>query len=222
MSAYLLRGMRLVALLAAAAPAYVAADSPAPAAAKPAAPSLEAVLDQLAGIEALSARFREEKRMSLLAAPLVSEGRLLYQKPRLLARHTDKPRKASLVLKDDTLRFGSTKEEQSIALSSQPALRVLVDTFVSVLGGDRAALERVATVTIEPREPGGYRIRVTPKDDKVKRLVQAMTFDGKGATLARMELVDASGDTTVTTFSDVVTRKPFSEAERARLFRIGK
>lgn len=218
MSAYVLRRVLLAAVLLAIAPSGGTAEPPPATAAR----TLDAVLGKLAGIEALSAHFHEEKRMSLLAAPLVSDGRLLYQRPRLLARHTDKPRKASLLLKGDTLSFGSTKEEQSIALSSQPSLRVLVDTFVSVLAGDRAALERMATVTLEPQEGDGYRIRVTPKDEKVKRLVQAMTFDGKGATLARMELVDASGDTTVTTFRDVVLRKPFSDAERARLFKIGK
>ena len=185
-------------------------------------PELGAVLKQLSEIAALSLRFKEEKRMALLAAPLASEGVLHYQKPRLLARHTARPRKGSLLLKDDTLSFGNAKQAQSIALSSQPSLRVLVDTFVSVLGGDREALERVATVTLEPLTGDAYRIRVTPKDDKVKRLVQSMTFDGKGALLSRMELLDASGDTTVTTFHDVVLRKPFSEAERARLFRIGK
>ncbi|MET0341511.1 MAG: outer membrane lipoprotein carrier protein LolA [Polyangiales bacterium] len=220
MSRYALRAVFFATALTLAAP-RVHAEPPA-AAAPSAAPTLDAVLGKLAAIAALSARFREEKRMSLLAAPLVSEGRLLYQKPRLLARHTDKPRKASLLLKGDTLSFGGDKEEQSISLSSQPSLRVLVDTFVSVLAGDRAALERVATVTVEARDDGGYRIHLTPKDDKVKRLVKAMTFDGKGAALARMELIDASGDTTVTTFSDVAPRKVFSDAERARLFRIGK
>ena len=190
--------------------------------ARAAPPELGAVLKQLSEIAALSLRFKEEKKMALLAAPLASEGALHYQKPRLLARHTERPRKGSLLLKGDTLSFGNATQAQSIALSSQPALRVLVDTFVSVLGGDREALERVATVTLEPQPGDAYRIRVTPKDDKVKRLVQTMTFDGKGALLSRMELLDASGDTTITTFHDVVLRKPFSEAERARLFRIGK
>ncbi|HEY6876446.1 MAG TPA: LolA-related protein, partial [Polyangiales bacterium] len=98
--------------------------------------------------------------------------------------------------------------------------RVLVDTFVSVLAGDLAALERVATVTLEPRGDG-YRIQVSPKDDKVKRLVRAMSFDGRGANLSRMELLDANGDTTITTFSALELRKPFSAAEQKKLFRVG-
>jgi outer membrane lipoprotein-sorting protein len=194
----------------------VSAEAPAKAA-----PELSEVLAKLAQIEALSAHFREEKRMPLLAEPMISEGTLHYAKPRLLVRHTEKPRKQSVLLRGDTLSFGDGSESQRISLSSQPALRVLVDTIVSVLAGDRAALEQAASVSIAPHE-GGYRIKVVPKDAKMKRLVQVMSFDGKGAMLTRMEILDASGDTAVTTFSGVSVRKAFSEAERARLFRVGK
>jgi outer membrane lipoprotein-sorting protein len=150
-----------------------------------------------------------------------SEGTLYYAKPRLLARHTDKPRKASLLLRGETLSFGDKEHSESIELSAQPSLRVLVDTFVSVLGGDLAALTRVADVRAEALPNQGFRIRVLPKDDKVKRLVRSMSFEGMGALLSRMELLDANGDTTVTTFQDVALRKAFSAAEQARLFKIG-
>lgn len=184
------------------------------------APTLDGVLKQLSEIEALSARFREEKHIALLAEPLISEGTLHYAKPKQLVRHTEKPRQASVLLRGDTLSFGTERDPQRITLSSQPALRVLIDTFVSVLAGDRAALDKVAEVKLEPTG-AGYRITVTPKDEKVKRLVRTMSFDGKGATLSRMEIRDAGGDVTVTTFRDVMLRKPFSEAERKRLFRLG-
>jgi len=192
---------------------------------------LAQVLQKLAGVEALSARFREEKRMALLAAPLASEGTLHYQRPRMLVRQTDKPRKATLLLAADVLTFGDAQHKESVALSSQPSLRMLVDTFVSVLAGDLPALERAATLRVErvqgaePGKSGGFRLTMVPRDEKMRRLVQTMIFDGaltkEGATLSRMELVDANGDTTVTTFSDVKFRKAFSEAERARLFRMG-
>jgi hypothetical protein len=124
------------------------------------------------------------------------------------------------VLEGDVLSFGDEKRSESIGVSSQPALALLVETFVSVLAGDRAALERVAEVKLESLA-GGFRILVTPKDAKVKRLVQFMAFEGQGATLSRMELLDATGDRSVTTFSAVTLRKRFSDGERARLFRIG-
>lgn len=183
-------------------------------------PTLADVLKQLSEIQALSAHYREEKHMALLAEPLISEGTLHYAKPRQLVRHTEKPRKASVLLRGDTLSFGTERDPQRITLSSQPALRVLIDTFVSVLAGDRAALEQVAEVKLAPAD-SGYRITVVPKDEKVKRLVRTMSFDGKGATLSRMEIRDAAGDVTVTTFREVTLRKPFSDAEQKRLFRLG-
>jgi outer membrane lipoprotein-sorting protein len=185
-----------------------------------AADDLPSVLGQLAKVEALSVRFHEEKTMALLATPLASDGTLHYQKPRMLVRHTGKPHASSVLLIGEKLSFGDNAHSQSMDLSSQPALRVLVDTFVSVLGGDLASLQKVATVSLE-RRTTGYRIRIVPRDDKVKRLVRAMTFDGEGANLSRMELLDANGDTTVTTFSAVELRKPFSAAEQKRLFRVG-
>jgi outer membrane lipoprotein-sorting protein len=159
--------------------------------------------------------------MALLAQPLASDGTLHYAKPRLLVRHTAAPHASSVLLRGQTLSFGDAKHTESLELSAQPALRVLVDTFVSVLAGDLAALERVATLRIEPSANGGYRIHILPRDDKVKRLVRSMTFEGKGAILSRMELLDANGDTTVTSFRDVKLLKPYSAAEQARIFRIG-
>lgn len=191
------------------------AQGPAPTSA-----DLGTILRELSKIEALSARFREEKRMALLAQPLISEGALHYERPRRLARHTERPRKSSLVLEGDVLSFGDAKRSESLGVSSQPALALLVETFVSVLAGDRAALERVAEVKLESI-PDGFRILVTPRDAKVKRLVHFMAFEGQGATLTRMELLDATGDRSVTTFSAVTLRKRFAEGERARLFRIG-
>lgn len=188
--------------------------------AAPARADLSTILQQLSKIEALTARFREEKRMALLAQPLNSEGTLHYEKPKRLARHTERPRASSMVLAGDVLTFGDAQRSESIGLSSQPALRLLVETFVSVLAGDRAGLERVAEVTLE-QTIRGFRIRVTPKDASVKRIVQFMAFEGQGAMLSRMELVDATGDRTLTTFHDVTLRKAFSDSERARLFRVG-
>jgi hypothetical protein len=219
-------GLSLAALLAWLPVAHGAprkrADAGVPSAGEQPASDVRSALAQLATIEALDAQFREEKRMALLAQPLVSEGELHYEKPRLLARHTRPPHASSVLLRGETLSFGDDQHKESIELSAQPALRVLVDTFVSVLGGDVAALERVAELKYEPLPNDGYRIRVLPRDEKMKRLVRSMFFEGQGTLLSKMELVDANGDTTVTTFTRVTVRKPYSAAEQARLFRIGR
>jgi outer membrane lipoprotein-sorting protein len=181
---------------------------------------LDQLLAKLAKVEGLSAQFQEEKRMSLVAVPLKSEGTLYYQKPRALARHTLKPSRSSVLLSGDVVQFGDGKHSQSIALESQPAVRLLVDTFVSVLAGDKAALLRLASVSYEQPSKDSWLIRVVPKDPKLLRIVKAMTFAGKAAELSSMELVDGHGDVTRTTFTQIRFGK-LPPAQAKSVLRIG-
>jgi outer membrane lipoprotein-sorting protein len=182
--------------------------------------SLDALLAKLAKVQGLSARFREEKRLSLVAVPLISEGTIHYQKPRLLARHTLSPSKSSVLLSGNTVRFSDATRTQSLGLDTQPALRLLVDTFVSVLAGDKAALARLSQLSLEDKGADGWRIKVVPKDPKLLRIVRALSFEGKGSELSSMELVDGHGDVTRTSFSQVRFGR-LSELEAKRVFRAG-
>jgi outer membrane lipoprotein-sorting protein len=186
------------------------------------APELAALLATFAKTEALSAHFREEKTMALLSVPLVSEGELHYEKPRKLARHTLSPGKSSLVLLGEQLTFGDAQHEETMGVNAHPALRVLVDTFVSVLAGDQRALSAMADVRLEKLGTKGFRIHVTPRDPAVLKLVRSMSFEGEGTNLTGMQLLDANGDLSVTTFSNVRTRARFSADEARRLFRVGQ
>jgi outer membrane lipoprotein-sorting protein len=185
----------------------------------------DALLAQLlagfAQVQSLKASFQEEKHMALLAVPLRSQGVLHYAKPRLLLRRTESPQRSSLVLNGDRLSFGDASHQESLELSAQPAVRVLVDTFVSVLAGDGSALARLAELAVEALPGGGFRIQVTPKDPGVLKIVRRMSFEGKGARLTRMELLDANGDRTLTTFSELQLGGALSEADKARIFRVG-
>jgi len=182
---------------------------------------LDRLLARFGQIEALSAHFREEKRMALLKAPLVSEGDLYYQKPRSLARHTRTPLASSLLLAGTSLSFGRGADVQSVSLDAQPALAVLVDAFVGVLAGDRKALEREARLTLELRDDQRFHIVITPIREPLKRLVRLIELEGQGSTLTSMRLVDQSGDETLTLFTEVKARPAFSRDEQMRLFRIG-
>ncbi len=184
-------------------------------------PALLALLAKLRAVEAVSAHFREEKRIALLATPLISEGDVYYEKSRSLVRHTRKPAASSLLLEGDKLSFGNKKGVESATITAQPSLSVLVDAFIGVLSGDKAALERAAKLTLETGPGEAWRMVATPTRDPLLKLVRVMEFEGVGARLLRMRMVDANGDETLTTFSEVTLRKPFEAAERARLFRIG-
>ena len=70
-----------------------------------AAMTLDQLLARFAGMSGLSARFREEKRMALLAAPLVNEGTLYFAPKGRLARHITTPAPATVLIDEGSLRY---------------------------------------------------------------------------------------------------------------------
>jgi hypothetical protein len=61
-----------------------------------------------------------------------------------------------------------------------------------------------------------------PKQATLKKLISAMSFSGKGLQLTQMNLTEASGDSSVTQFSDARPQRKFSESEKTRYFSVPK
>src|SRR5579863_4274341 len=108
--------------------------------------TLDSLLTRFRAIPGLFARYREEKRITLLAEPLVSEGTVHYAPPERLARHQRTPSPSSIVFDGTTLRFGDAQSEERIDVSSNPVVRAFVESFLSVLAGDQSKLERTFLV----------------------------------------------------------------------------
>jgi outer membrane lipoprotein-sorting protein len=182
---------------------------------------VDAILAKLRQTQAFSARFREEKRIALLNAPLVSEGELYYARPARLIRRTHKPEAALLVMDARMLRFQDASGAHTLSLAENPALHALTSTLSQILAGDRPALEASATVSDESASGAAFRLRVIPKPKNVQKLVRAMIFEGTGVSLTRMTVIDGNGDEAVTQFSDMRVRKPYTDAEWAKLAKLG-
>ena len=207
--------LRRAALLA----AFVLAALASPAAAEQR-PSLESVLAPFAAMPGLEARFREEKHITLLAAPLVSEGTLHFAPPGRLARHVTSPAPSSVVVSGGTLSFGDGTRSGSIELGSSPAVRLFVDSFLAILAGDRRALEAVYTVGVEPAEEGRWRLTLRPRRAAMRRILAEVVVTGRAAVLERMVVAEASGDSTVTTFEAVDPARRYGEDEARRIFAV--
>jgi outer membrane lipoprotein-sorting protein len=200
------------------------ADAPAgpqPAAGEPVeVHSVEDLLAQFARIQGLRTRYREEKRIALLKRPLVSEGTIQFARPGLLLRTAEKPERVTLLLDRDTLRMADASGTHTIALSESPLVRNFVLTFVNVLSGDRAALERQYTLQFAQLEGGAWRLTLVPKAQDLARIVKRATLEGKGVQVARMTLEEDNGDSTALSFSETDLNVNFDAAARARIFRL--
>jgi len=201
--------------LAAAKPA-----KPAPAAKAPA--DIDALLAGLAKAPGLYARFREEKHITLLQAPLVSEGSIYFAPPARFARHTEKPIKSVMIIDGNQLQFGNAGGQESMNLGANPVARLFADAFVMLLSGNRAGLEKIFKMQLAPR-PGGageWKLVLTPRVAPMDKLIKELELRGRGLSLDELDVREASGDWTRTSFSNVDLNRRYSAAEQATFFKL--
>ncbi len=196
----------------------------APVAPPPAAPlTLDALLRRFAAMPGLSARFREEKRVALLAAPLVSEGTIHYAPPGRLARHTASPSPATVLIEGAQLRFFDGRQTTAIDMNAAPVVRQFVDSFLALVAGDGAALARSYTMElqVDAARPEAWALTLRPRVAAVQRVFRDIVLRGTGVALESMVMRETSGDETSTTFREVDAGHRYSAEEAARVFHIG-
>ncbi len=205
-------------------PPVVTAPVPAPPPTPAAAPmTLDVLLRRFAAIPGLRARFREEKRVALLAAPLVSEGTIHYAPPGRLARHTTSPAPATVLIEGAQLRFSDGRQTTAIDMGAQPVVRQFVDSFLALVAGDGEALGRSYEMSLapDPARPEAWALTLRPRAPAVQRALRDIVLRGTGVALESMLLREASGDETSTTFREVDAAHRYAPEEAARVFRIG-
>ncbi len=195
----------------------------APSHSQPAAPtapaSLDALLDGFRGLPGLSARFREEKRMALLAVPIRSEGEIHFAPPGRLMRKVTSPAASAALIADGRLTFTVDGQRQEIDLSRNAVVAGFVDTFRHVLAGDRAALEATYSIAYRATDDG-WELRLRPRAAPLDQFLQEMLMRGRGVGISSMRMVEVNGDTTETEFFEVDARRRWSESELRTTFRL--
>jgi len=185
--------------------------------AAPAPVTLDGLLVQFRAIPGLSAHFREEKKLAILSAPLLSEGTVHFAPPGRLARHTTAPAPSTLLIDGDRLTFGDGKESESIPLEGNPVVRLFVDSFLKLLVGDKAALERIFAIELRART-GGWELRLKPKVAPMTQVLDSIVIQGSGVVLSKMTISELTSDETVTVFDQVDPSRRYSAEELARVF----
>src|SRR5262245_48154741 len=108
--------------------------------ADPAIHSIEDLMQRLARSRGVQARFHEVRSVSLLTAPLESEGMLYFAAPDLLARHTTRPGRSSVVVRGSHVELRDETGHQGLLVGSSELASALIDDLMGLLRGDLPAL----------------------------------------------------------------------------------
>jgi len=180
-----------------------------------------ALMARFATVPGLTASFREEKRIALLAAPLVSEGTIAFAPPGRLSRRTLRPEPSTVVVDGMRLRVRDRTSQQELDLRGHTALGTLVASFVRLLAGDRVALERSFTVQYQVGA-AGWSVVLRPREAAIRGFVRQIRAEGRGAVLARLVVVDGHGDESDTTFTHVDAAHRFDASALRRIFGLSR
>ncbi len=188
---------------------------------------LTTLLARFAKSPGIFARFREEKHIAMLQAPLVNEGTIHFAPPGRLARHTTRPIASTLLIADNHVQFSDGTNGDSVDLGTNPVARAFVESFVMLLAGDRPGLERYFTLRFSPAAAGGghrdgWRLSLTPRTSPMDKVIKEMVLAGEGLVVRNLEVRESNGDWTRTTFTDVDVEHRYSPAEAAQVFRVSR
>ena len=174
----------------------------------------------LAKMPGLEAEFVEEKSIALLAAPLISTGRLFFLPPGTLARLVERPIPSTVVITPKALRISGSGHAETIDLGARPDVKLFVESFVKVLAGDLTALETLYSVSfvLLPGGQGAWRLTLTPRGGAVKSLIASLELTGRGPMVDEIIVKETGGDETVTRITKANPARAFSPEEQGRLF----
>jgi hypothetical protein len=171
----------------------------------------------------LQARFREEKHLTLLREPLVSQGVLYFAPPGRLARHVHDPAPSRLLVEEDRLSYQSARERGEIDLDVQPMVRAFVDAFRLLLSGNLEGLREVFRIEFQPvGEPAdqSWKVVLEPLHEPLRSSLESIQMAGSRRTLSELRIVERNGDETRMVFSSIDSERHFTESELSGLFRL--
>lgn len=201
-------------------------------------PTLAALLAGFRTMPGFEARFEEEKTLALLAAPLMSRGRLFFSPPGTLLRRVERPNPHDILIDDHVVRIATPQSAdagtgapggasprarriETIDLARRADVRPLVESMLWIFSGDLAELESVYAIdyrVLEPVASGRWQLRLAPRREPLSRLIRELAIFGHRHGADRLEITETSGDRTTTRILDANPARRFAEGELERLF----
>ena len=158
----------------------------------------DAIVASLARPAPARTAFTEVRFVGLLTRPLVLRGEMAWLGGTRLQRRVLTPAPELTEIDGDsaTLQRGRGRP-QRFPLDRAPELKDLAASFVALLSGNAAALQRVFVVHAYG-DARAWTLDLTPRDAQVAQRIRAVSIDGAGRAMRCMRVDSRDGDTAFT------------------------
>jgi hypothetical protein len=158
------------------------------------------LFESLAKQKVTRAAFQEKKFLALLDKPVESSGELVFTPPGRLEKRTLAPKAESVVVDNDLVTLERGGKRQSLSLSENPAIAVLIESIRATLAGDLTLLTRTYSTRLEGG-PERWKLILRPLDPGFGVLVTRVEIGGTQAQVRSVEIFQADGDRSLMTLS---------------------
>jgi Outer membrane lipoprotein carrier protein LolA-like len=159
--------------------------------------------------------FSEARFMRVLDKPLVVSGELAWLGGDKLERRVDVPNKETATIADGQVTLAREgKKPRSFSLQRAPQLKVLLDSFVALLGGDASRLGEAFQIGLD--ESGTqWTLLLTPRDPLVAKQIARISVQGAGTEPLCMRMEESDGDLSVDLLGSLATKMPATPTREA-------
>jgi len=147
--------------------------------------------------------FAEARFMKVLDKPLVVSGELAWLGGDKLERRVDKPAKeVSTIADGEVTQEREGRKPRTFSLKRAPQLRILLDSFVALLGGDASRLDDAFDVKLG-RDADRWALTLAPRDPSLAKQIVSIQVYGSGNQPRCMRMNEKDGDTTIDMLGDL-------------------
>ena len=165
---------------------------------------METLTNAAASMQCMNCRFTQQKTMTMLAEPTVSEGLMSYNSPDKMRWEYTSPYSFALVVDGDKITKITDGNEELLDAKSGRMYQGIVNIIMSSATGKKLFDKTMFNVDIQ--DVGEFwKAEMKPKKQNMKRMFSMLTFYfGKTDNIInKVEMTEAGGDMTTIQFYDM-------------------
>lgn len=163
-------------------------------------------------MQTMQCRFVQQRAMSMMADPLVSEGKLCYVSPDRMRWEYVTPYSSALVAYGDKIVKVTDGVEETLDGKTARMYQGLVGIIMGSASGKKLFDTSLFDVTLYDDDPF-WKAEMNPKRRDMKRMFSQLVFRFSKETqvISQVDFVETSGDVTSIQFEDIRLNEPVEE-----------